>query len=351
MPSDMSLALPSPEPDQLSFHTLSGPQKAAIVARYLAGDESRLSLQKLPERLQADLVRQVASLGMIPPEVVEALTDEFAMLLENFANMGPASLTDAIDLLESSLSDSVAQRLRQQTGIGADEDPWDRIADKQPDQLLPVLEGESTEVAAVLLSKLGVKKAAELLGRIPGERARRITYAISLTSTIRPETVRRIGVALAGLLDIETPQAFADGPVERVGAILNSSRSATREDVLTGLGEEDEEFAENVRRAIFTFANIPTRVSDRDVPKILREVDRDLLVRAFSAAVEGGKLQHVVDFMLGSIPQRMADGIRTEMEETEAVEEEAGEAAMTEVIMAIRELEAAGEIYLLAGDD
>ena len=346
----MTLALPSPQTDTISFETLTGPQKAAIIARILAGDDTRLSLQSLPERLQADLVRQVAHLGSIPPDVQDAVTDEFIQLLENFANMGPTNLGGAIDLLESSLSESVAQRLRQQTGIGDDEDPWDRIADKEAEQLLPVLENESTEVGAVLLSKLGVTKAAELLGLLPGDRARRITYAISQTSVVQPETVRRIGIALAGILDIEKPSAFADGPVERVGAILNSSRASTREDVLEGLIEQDQVFADDVKKAIFTFANVPDRVPERDVPKIIREVDRDALVLALACA-EGGALQRTVDFILGNIPQRMADGIRTEMEETDASDEAAGEGAMTQVIVAIRELEAAGEIFLLAGED
>ncbi|WP_428983607.1 hypothetical protein [Psychrosphaera aquimarina] len=45
------------------------------------------------------------------------------------------------------------------------------------EKLLPILENESIEVAAVLLSKIDVARAAELLGKLPGPQARRITYA------------------------------------------------------------------------------------------------------------------------------------------------------------------------------
>ena len=60
--------------------------------------------------------------------------------------------------------------------------------------LRPVVENESTEVAAVVLSKLNVPKAAELLGAIPGPRAREITYAVSQTNGVTPSAFNRIGL-------------------------------------------------------------------------------------------------------------------------------------------------------------
>src|SRR5690606_8998301 len=122
-------------------------------------------------------------------------------------------------------------------------------------RLLPVLEEESVEVAAVMLSKLAVPKAAELLGKLQGERARRVAYAVSLTGNVDPETVRRIGLSLATQLENLPARAFDTGPVERVGAILNSAPQLIRDEVLAGLEEDDEDFARLVRKAIFTFVH------------------------------------------------------------------------------------------------
>ena len=82
--------------------------------------------------------------------------------------------------------------------------------------------------------------------------------------------------------------AFDEGPVERVGAILNSSTTLTRDEMLEGLQETDKTFATTVRNAIFTFANFPTRVVARDVPNILRDVDPDELVLEISGAKVAG---------------------------------------------------------------
>lgn len=357
-PLPISLDLPETEPSardaartRPDTSGLTGPQKAAIVVRLLARQGDGPTLHKLPEPLQADLIRQVAALGQVSTEVVEAVADEFAAAVEAAALFGPGGVTQALDLLGDSVSASVAQRLRQQSGFGDDQDPWDRIAEKDAETLLPVAEAESVEVAAVLLSKLGVSKAAELLGMMPGERARRITYAISLTSGIRPAAVRRIGIALAGVLEIEPPRAFSQGPVERVGAILNSSRSSTRNEVLAGLDEDDADFAEEVRRAIFTFANIPERIAPRDISRIIRGVEQDVLVQALVAAQGVEELRKAADFVLGALSQRMADALRGEMEDAGEVDEDRGEEAMAAIVAVIREMEASGEIHLVAAEE
>ena len=131
-----------------------------------------------------------------------------------------------------------------------------------------------------------------------------------MTGNVDPEAVRRIGLSLVGQLDAQPPRAFDTDPVARVGAILNVSAAVTREEVLSGLEQEDAAFAEEVRRKIFTYAHIPTRLSPRDVPKLLRVVDPSMLVTALTF---GGA--EVSDFLLTNISQRMAQSLREEMAE------------------------------------
>lgn len=333
-----------------SIGHLTGLQKAAIMVQTLAQDGIPFSLEHLPEEAQARLVRAVGGLGAIDAATVSAVRREFAERLRRTGLAGAGGVKKALELLGSSVSPSVAARLRAQSGnaplVG---DPWERIGEKEAEELLPVLEHESIEAAAVILAKLKVSKAAELLGLLPGERARRITYAISVTSAVSPDAIHRIGRALAELLAIQPDRAFEEGPVERVGAILNFSRAATRNSVLEGLDETDKDFAEEVRKAIFTFGNIPERIDPRDVPKIVRQVDQDVLVKALAAALLTD-LKPAAEFLFGGLSQRMADSLKGEIEDLGEIGEEAGEEAMGAVVAAIRELEAAGEIYLVADE-
>ena len=123
------------------------------------------------------------------------VVEEFVALLEDTGLAFPAGVEGALGLMDGHISTTAASRLRRLAGTAAKADPWDILASLPPERLLPVLTTESTEVAAVMLSKLPVPKSAELLTQLPGDQARRIAYAISLTGGVDPETVRRIGAA------------------------------------------------------------------------------------------------------------------------------------------------------------
>lgn len=329
---------------------LSSQQKAAIIVRLVLSDETKLSLTKLPEHMQQDLTMQMSTMRSISHDTINMVVNEFMSELGGIGLSFPGGLEGALNALDGAIDPQMAARLRREGGVKRTGDPWEVISGMDVSRLLPILEGESIEVAAVLLSKLKVSKAAELLGMLPGNHARRITYAVSLTGAVTPGAVQIIGQSLAAQLDNVPELAFVDGPVERVGAILNFSPANTREEVLSGLDEDDKGFADLVRKAIFTFANIPARIDPRDVPKITRGIDQAVLVMALAYASAGG-LEKSSAFILENISKRMAEGLREEMKELGKVKEADGEAAMSEVVSEIRELEAAGEVLFVAEDE
>ena len=326
--------------------SLSPREKAAVIVRFLLAEGSSLPLAKLPEHLQAALTEQMGQMRLVDRRTLAQVVEEFADELDQVGLAFPGGIEGALSVMDGHISATAANRLRRLAGASAKADPWDRLTALPVDRLLPVLEEESTEVAAVMLSKLPVPKSAELLGKLPGDRARRVAYAVSQTGNVDPETVRRIGASLASQLDAQPPRAFDTGPVERVGAILNVSAALTREDVLKGLEETDAAFAEQVRRAIFTFVHLPARLAARDVPKLIRIVEQPVLVTALAASLGQPTLEAASDFLLANMSQRMAQGLREEMATRGKVKEKEAEAAMSAIVTAIRQLEAAGEIVL-----
>ncbi|WP_114966790.1 flagellar motor switch protein FliG [Alkalilacustris brevis] len=331
---------------------LSGRQKAAIVVRVLLAHGGRLPLTTLPEHVQAALTEQIGTMRLVDRATVQQVVEEFIATLDAAGLAFPGGIDGAITLLDGHISASAASRLRRLAGVGSKTDPWERIARLDAERLAPFLAEEGVEVGAVMLSKLSVARAADLLARLPGEKARRIAHAMARTGRIDPETVRRIGLSLAAQIDAQAHRAFDAGPGERVGAILNSAPSRTREDVLRGLDADAPRFAAEVRRAIFTFVHIPVRIAARDVPRIVRQVADDVLLRALASAGSGSEAERAAaEFLLTHLPQRMAQNLRDEAEELPAVSPHDGEAAMSEVIAAIRALDAEGEITIVTPED
>lgn len=339
-----------PAPATPKVRVPSPREKAAIIVRFLLAEGAEIPLSRLPEHMQSALTEQMGQMRLVDRTTLAGVVEEFLSELEQVGLAFPGGIEDALQVMDGHISPTAANRLRRLAGASGKADPWDRLTQLPTDRLLPVLEEESAEVAAVMLSKLPVARSAELLGLLPGDRARRVAFAVSMTGNVDPETVRRIGLSLAAQLDAQPPRAFEAGPVERVGAILNISAALTREEVLKGLEQEDRGFADQVRRAIFTFAHIPTRVSPRDVPKIIRVVDQPVLVNALAGA-SGAADATAAEFILANVSQRMAQALREEMAGRGKVREKDAEEAMSAIVTSVRQLEGAGELTLIREED
>ena len=334
-------APPSPVVAQLNRR-----QKAAIIVRFLLNEGAEVPLKDLPEPLQAALTTQMGAMRYVDRSTLADVVAEFAAELEAMGLTFPRGVAGALTALDGQISPQTAARLRKEAGVRQFGDPWEQIRQADTTLLISTLQSESIEVAAVMLSKLDVARAADLLGRLPGALARRITYAMSQTGAVTPDAVDLIGLSLAAQLHDVPETAFNTGPVERIGAILNYSAAATRDDMLTGLDETDQDFATLVRQVIFTFANIPERLNPVDIPKVTRVVDQNVLVTALAAALTSD-LALVAEFLLENLSKRLSDAIRDEIEERGTVKARDAEAAMTQLVSAIRTLETNAEITLI----
>jgi flagellar motor switch protein FliG len=332
---------------------LSGRQKAAILVRLLIAQGAQIDLSTLPEEMQTELTEQIASMRLVDRDTLEAVADEFVETLEQVGLSFAGGLDGALKALEGRLSPAAARRLRDLAAGRGTADPWARLANAELDDLAELLQPESAEIAAVVLSKLSVKKAAALLGKMPGERARRVAYAISLTSGIAPQTVARIGRSLAVQLDQRPPRAFEAPPTDRMGAILNLAPAQIRDRLLADLDEDDQGFAAGVRKAIFTFEHIHRRLQPRDVPRVLRDVEQAELITALAAAFRSEAADNgaSAEFLLANMSQRMAATLREEVEARGPIKAPDADAALAAVADAVRVLLDAGEIALIDQDD
>ena len=175
---------------------LSRKRKAAMIVQLLIGDGGKLKLSQLPEDMQALLARELGAIRLVDRETVHQVAAEFARDLGAVGLSSPGGADGAIDALSEHLSPELANRLRAELASAKNGDPWTLVLALPDEVLLLIMTRESPEVCAVALSKLTVMKAAIVLEKMPGDQARRITYAISQTENIAPDAVRRIGAAL-----------------------------------------------------------------------------------------------------------------------------------------------------------
>ena len=325
---------------------LTSRQKAAVIVRLMLAEGADLKLSSLPVEAQARLAQDMASMDLIDRDTRDAVVDEFCDRLESVGLAFPGTIDGALDILGAHLSHDTTSRLRRMAALSGASDPWDRIASLPAPQLADLARAEAIEIAAVMFQRLPVARAAEVFGLLDPELSRRIAYAMSMTGAIEAPALRRIGLAMMRTMDALPQPAIDQAPVERVGAILNHSPSATRDTVLAGLDQDDAAFAGEVRRAIFTWANIPRRIDPRDVPRIMRAAEAGAVTKAMAGS--HGENAATVEFLLAGLSSRMAETMREEIGTAGKVAAKDAEEAMNEVVAAIRRMEADGELFLIA---
>lgn len=331
------------------IHGLSGSQKAAILLRMVLSDDGEMSLGNLPPSLQLKLATDYASIVRVNRATMEAVVAEFEANLESVGLEFPESADDVLDQMQNVLAPDMAGEMRDRFGLGADNDPWRAVSEMEATAIANLLKEESAFVGALVLSKLKPDTASEVLDLMDDELAKPMILAIANTNMVSPGPVHQIGARVADVSRKKLVTAFEKTPVLRAAAILNATSASQREALLAAFEERDASFAKQVRKAIFTFADIPARVLPAEVPKFIRNVPAEAMVMALAAAQEN--LAEVVDFILDNMSKRMAQGLREEMVELGEVAAKPGEAAMSQVTSVIRAMVDEGTLILNADEE
>ena len=320
-------------------------QKAAIVVSLLLQNGADMPLSRLPSDLQTDLTHQMAELRLVDQKTLKSVIDEFTRELDAIGLSAVGGLENALTLLEGKISQSTIHQLRKDAGVELVVNPWARIKALNTSELLPFVQKESLEVSAVLISKLDIQKAAEILAQLPGEHARGISYAISMTDNITPASSERIGQSLIAQLDNRPERVFEKSPVERIGMILTVTSQKIRDEVLSGLSQTNPELSDLVRKSMFTFDNISERLSAKDIPQIVRSIDHEDVVKGLAYAKEQNSSK-TVDFIISSLPKRLGETLLEDIANLEKIPPTEGEQAITTLIASLQKMLANGEIYL-----
>lgn len=325
---------------------------AAIIVRLMRAQGTDLPLAKLPEDTQVALTRTMGSMGPVNHDTLNNVVDEFTRALESLALTATGGMPGALAALDGAISPAAAARMADEMAQGNPEHAWDRLAKLDIKKLAHIASQESVEIASLLMSKLPVEKAAEVLGHVAGAHARQIACTTAQIDDVSTETLGRIAHALVAEYCNQPKPSFESDAVSRVGAILNSTPRDRRDEVLEGLETDDPDFAGKVRKAIFTFANIPDRIPALDIPKAIRPLEGEQLVAALAGALKDSEEdKRAAEYMLNNMSKRMAGQLREEIDEAGDLKRKTIDEAQNALISAIRKAIDAGEIIPIVPDE
>ncbi len=329
-----------------ALKSLSQRQKAAIIVRLLVG--GGVSLDSLD--LNADSIWKITNamtgLGVVDRNVVDAVTAEFIIDMEKMGMIFERDIDGSLKQLADQIDPETMGLIKDKRTGTPEASAWRAVSGAESEKLAELIAQENPRIGAVILSKLTAAKSAEIVGLIDPDAARGLLGAITKISEIDEDIVAQIGIAFAkGLEEEGDAGAFSDSAAERIGAILNVSQSGFRDTMLENFDTDDPVEAARIRKLMFTFEDIPTRVVGRDISKILRGVDDSTLNMALAGA--GETMPEVKEFIMSNISSRLAEQIEENIQDNGPVKPRDSDMAMTQMIIALKELEKSGEIKLI----
>jgi len=329
---------------------VSRAQKAAIILCLLGKDGAAPLFEELDETSVRSFVRATAEIGVIDGETVRQVVEEFVAGLAGRGEAIVCGAQTALAIVESNLGRETADRISDSIDHFAAKTVWKRVAKASPAIVSDFVTREHPQSAAVILVNLPPEYAGQVLSEVPPDQARQIARYIRSAKDVAPRSAEIIGQALSQFLRTSGASGAGPTPAARMGAIMNYAASQVRDELIAYLEETDPEFSGEVRRSMFTFADIEARVQRSDVSKIVRAVEPDVLRVALAG--DDAQTQSVKAFILGNIANRMSEMIAQEIQDAGPVKRKDADQAQAEVIKAIVALEAAGEVKLIVeGDD
>jgi flagellar motor switch protein FliG len=222
----------------------------------------------------------------------------------------------------------------------------ERLEAADPAAIGAVLEHEHPQLVAAILSQMQAERAAEVVARLPVEKRPQVLMRLGTMTEVPASVVEEI----AGALTTELPSIDAETTLQvkgldRTAAVIRKLGRELGEEVLDALADENDELADAIRQAMYTFDDLMV-LNGASLRLVLEGVASERLTLALKTAPE--KLKNAV---FSSMSRRAADRIREDMEMLGAVRLADVEAAQREIVEVATRLMADGTISLDSGGD
>ena len=320
---------------------LTGTQRAAALLILLGVDAASKVLPLLSDDEVERVSVEIARFRSIPSDIVDDLLLDFrdTALARDYVAQG--GIPYAREVLESSLGPERAEDVMMRVEAAMEVSAFHLLQAVEIGQLTSFIELEHPQTAALILAHLNPRKAAEILARLPEERQGEVVYRLATMGKTSPELLRDIEAVIRQQIgSVFGAEVSATGGVGQVAEILNSTSRSAERGIMDALRERDPHLATAIKGLMFVFDDL-LRVGDRDIQRLLMEVEQQDVVLALKGAPEALKAK-----MLGNVSERVAQSIEEELDLLGPVRIRDVEDAQQRVLAKAQELEENEEISL-----
>jgi len=343
--SELVAAAPAPVPAAPTV-TLSGAEKVAALLITIGTAAAARVMTKLPpdavEAVAAQLLRTPAVAADVRDQV---LGDTYTALFSQMSDVQGGSQY-ALDLFIEAFGEARGMTLLDKVHATMVRPPFDFLAKVEPLQGAQLLNAEHPQTIAIVLAHLEPRTAARILTFLePATLQVEVAHRIAVMEQTAPEAIAMVEEGIRRRMTTVVQSSTQVGGKKPVAQVLNQVDRSTEKAILQSLFELDHDTAEEIRRFMFVFEDIAL-LSDRDMQRVMKEVDPRDLALALKAAPEDLKEQ-----FFRNMSQRAAETLREEMAVAGQVRIKNVEEAQGRIVEKVKTLEDNDEIIINRGGD
>jgi flagellar motor switch protein FliG len=330
----------APRPSSSPARQLNRAQKAAAILIAVGPELAAGVLKELNDVEVESLALEVATLGNLAPEVLEAVLGEFqqeAVAHSHLLSGGEEHARAMLRQWKGDEGDEIIDRLLASVTTT----PFHFLRMHEPTSLVQHLRDEHPQTIALILAHLPAKFAASVLSGFEPAQQAEVAVRVAAMGPTAPEVLRRVEAALqARLGEAKRGMRSDHSGVKELAAMLNNSDRGTERAILSALEVTDPKLAETIRSLMFVFEDLVT-LDDRAVQEVLRSVD----IQSLGLALKGVRTD-VKECVMRNLSERALQSLTEEIELLGPVRVADVEAAQVEIVRQVRILEEAGSIVV-----
>jgi flagellar motor switch protein FliG len=332
--------------------TLTTEERLALLLSVLGDDASKAAFKSMHPTRATYVKRLLDEFKLDPPShdeieyVVKDFNNYFSFAMET---LGPqiqqqAKQSKADDSMSSnSKSVSAAQKKPQPTFFDAIEptgEPADDLNRLDAYQIGKALEDDHPKTVALVLRQLETPLAAAVLENLSENRRTDSVVFLSQESTVPDKIVHQVLVSTFEKANsIHIRETVVDQS-QVLAELMRSLPKEMRNQLIERLKLENPDLVDEVRSKLYIFGDL-LRLDDRDVQKVLGEIETDILIVALQQADPA-----VSTKLLNNLSKRARQTIVEEMEYKSGVGMEEIEDARQRLVETLGQLDESGDITL-----
>ena len=328
-------------PPTVDLSRYTGAEKAAVVLMSL-GEEAKKLWSMLDEEEIKEVSQAMASLGVVPSAVVEAVVHEFVQRMAGAGSvMGSIDQTQRMlaNILPKEKVDSLMEEIRGPAGRNI----WDKLANVNEAVLASYLKNEYPQTVAVVLAKVRPEHAAKVLAELPEEFAAECMLRMLSMEPVQREILDKIETTLRTEFMSNLARTSKRDSHELMAEIFNNFDRQTESRFIGALEGKNRDSADRIKALMFVFEDLG-KLDSGGVQTLLRAVDKGDLALALKGASDALRT-----LFFSNMSERGGKLLKEDMAAMGPVRLKDVDAAQTRMVAMAKELSARGEIVLSDG--